>query len=257
MEYIRIVDSNSENIGTIAMCGYKNEKQEGYKRKVEWIKKRYKEGLLYKFLVSDKNEAVGGIEYIPGEYTWRAVEAKDYMMVHCIYIMKKAYKNKGYGELMLKECIKDAKKNKMLGVAVIVRKGTWMAGKELFLKSGFESIDTAPPDFELMVKKFKKTSPSPKFAVDWQKREKKYAKGLTLIVSDQCPYTAKAVNEITVSAENKYGISPKIVELKTAKQAQASPTAFGCFSIVHDGKVVADHPISNTRFMNIMNKVTR
>ena len=98
----------------------------------------------------------------------------------------------------------------MHGVAVVTRKGTWMVGKELFLKNGFEVVDTAPPDFELLVKKFADL-PSPKFTGDWLNRASQYGSGLTIIQSAQCPYVAKSVKEITETAENKYGIKPKII----------------------------------------------
>jgi len=129
-----------------------------------------------------------------------------------------------------------------------------MAGKELFLKNEFEVVDEAPPDFELLVKKFKKDTPSPKFIGDWKKRFKSYNKGLTIIHSDQCPYTAKSVREIRETAEKKYGIKPKIVELNNCLDAQNTPSAFAIFSIIYNGKLLVDHPISNKRFMNIMNK---
>jgi len=45
-----------------------------------------------------------------------------------------------------------------------------------------------------------------------------------------------------------------VVELKNSKQAQSAPSPFGIFNIVLNGKLVADHPISNTRFVNIMKK---
>jgi hypothetical protein len=44
----------------------------------------------------------------------------------------------------------------MCGVAVVTRKGPFMAGKELFVKNGVVAVDTALPDFELLVKKFNK-----------------------------------------------------------------------------------------------------
>jgi hypothetical protein len=154
----------------------------------------------------------------------------------------------------LEESLKDAKKENMHGVAVATRKGTWMAGKELFLKNEFELIDEAPPDFELLVKKFTKNVPLPKFKGDWEKRLSKYGKGLTIIRSDQCPYIAKSVKEISETAQMKYGIKAKIIELKNCKDAQNAPSAFAIFGIVYNGKLLADHPISNKRFLNIMNK---
>ena len=257
MEKIEIVDTSAGNIHEYGMCGYTNMKHEGYRRKIEWVKQRFSEGLKYKILYSDKDGAVGGIEYIPGEYTWRSVEAHGYMVIHCIYIMSRKYKGKGHGELMLQECLEDAQKRNMHGVAVVTRKGTWMAGKELFIKNDFEIVDRAPPDFKLLAIKMNRKATSPKFKGDWEQRLRKYDKGLVIFSSEQCPYIPiKAVEAIRQTAATDYGIQPKIVELKNCREAQnMSPCALGSFCLVYNGKVIADHPISNTRFKNIMNKI--
>jgi hypothetical protein len=44
------------------------------------------------------------------------------------------------------------------------------------------------------------------------------------------------------------------VELKTAEQAQAAPSIYVVFNLVKDGKLLADHYISNTCFLRIINK---
>jgi ribosomal protein S18 acetylase RimI-like enzyme len=257
MEKIEIIDTNKDNVHNYGFCGYKDIKQEGYKRKIDWLKKRFSEGMKFKVLHSAKDGSVGFIECVPGKYTWRAVDADGYMVIHCIAIMSRKYREKGFGSLLLKECLKDAKKEKMRGVAAVTRKGTWMAGKELFLKNGFEVVDETLPNFELLVKKFKKGAPSPKFKGDWGKRLKGYGPGLIIIRSDQCPYVAKSIKEINQTARAKYSIKAKIIELKNYVEAQNAPSPFAIFSMVYDGKLVADHPISNTRFINIMNKELR
>jgi len=256
MGEIEIIDTNVNNIHNYGFCGYKNIKQEGYKRKLDWLKERFVEGMKFKVLYSANDGAIGFIEYIPGEYTWRAVEASGYMVIHCIMNMYRKNQAKGYGTLLLEECSKDARKEAMHGVAVVTRKGTWMAGKEVFLKNGFGVTDAAPPDFELLVKKFAEV-PSPRFKGDWEKSLSQYGSGLTIIRSDQCPYVAKSVTEISETAEQKYGIKPRIIDLKNCRDAQNTPSAYGIFSIIHNGRLFADHPISNKRFTNIMDKETR
>ena len=82
----------------------------------------------------------GFIEYIPGEFAWRAVDAKGYMFIHCLWVVGKS-KGKGFGEILLNECIEDAKKQKMNGVAVLVSDDNWMANKKIFLKNGFEIVE--------------------------------------------------------------------------------------------------------------------
>jgi hypothetical protein len=174
------------------------------------------------------------IEYIPGEYCWRPVEASGYMFIHCIFSgFKRAYKGKGYGSLLVDECLKDARKENLHGVAVVTRKGPFMADKELFVKKDFEVVDTAPPDFELLVKKFNKTAPTPRFKGDWEERQSQYGKGLTIIRADQCPYTVKNVREICETTEKEYGIKPDIIELKNCADAQNSPCPFGTFCIIY------------------------
>ena len=255
MEKIEIIDTNTDNILEYGVCGYKNIKRPGYPEKIEWLKDRFPEGLKIKTLHSDKDGTQGMIEYIPGEYCWRPVEASGYMFIHCIFAgFKRAYKGKGYGSLLVDECLKDARKENLHGVAVVTRKGPFMADKELFVKKDFEVVDTAPPDFELLVKKFNKTAPTPKFKGDWEERQSQYGKGLTIIRADQCPYTVKNVKEICETTEKEYGIKPDIIELKNCEEAQNSPCPFGTFCIISNGKVIAHHPISNTRCTNIMNK---
>lgn len=142
----------------------------------------------------------------------------------------------------------------MKGVAVVVRDGSFMAKKDIFIKNGFKLMDSAPPDFELLVKKFHDNAPDPKFKGNLEMRLKKYKKGLFIFHSPQCPALAKSVKEIDEVASKEFGIKPKIIELKSKKDAKENPCPFGTCGIVYNGKVVANHPISKTRFKNIMNK---
>jgi GNAT superfamily N-acetyltransferase len=258
LDEIEIVAVNAENILDFGVCGYKNVKREGYLEKVNWLKDRFAEGLKLKILNSSSDGTQGMIEYVPGQYCWRPVEAHGYMFIHCIFSgFKRAYKGKGYGSRLLREAIKDAQTDHMHGVAVVARKGPFMAGKELFIKHGFQVVDKFPPDFELLVKKFDKNADSPRFKKDIQKRVTSYGEGLTILRADQCPYTVKNVREIIESAEKIYGLRPRVVNISSFKEAQNSPCAFGTFCIIYNGDIITHHPISNTRFKNIMNKITR
>ena len=142
-----------------------------------------------------KNEGERGfIEYIPGKFAWRAVNASDFMFIHCLWVVGKS-KCKGLSKVLLEECIKDAKKNNFNGVAMVVSEGNWLARKDILIKLGFKSVDKAPPSFDLMVLKFKKCA-DPFFPKDWDTRINKFKQGLTVIRTDQCPYLDDAVNTI-------------------------------------------------------------
>jgi len=257
MPSVKVVSVDKSNLYDFAHCFLQNRKHPGYIAKTDWLRKRLSEGLRYKLLVMDKGKWIGFIEYAPAAKAWRAVDAKGYMVIHCIWTYPKSIQRKGYGNMLLQECLKDAKKNKMHGVTAVTRsgpKGTFIAKRDLFLKAGFSLTDTLPPDHELMTKKFKKSAPDPKFPIDFDKRLQKYKKGLTIIWSNQCPYVGKSLGEIFNTA-NKKGLKFKSVELKTAKEAQAAPTPYSVFSIIYNGKVVADHMVSNTRFKNILREI--
>ena len=196
------------------------------------------------------------LEYIPGEFAHRPVNAEGYMFIHCIFVgFKNEFKGKGYATALIDECINDAKKQKMQGVAVVTRKSSFMAGNEIFLKKGFEIVDHAKPDFDLLAFKFDTHAVNPGFKTDMLKDLEKYKHGLTIIRSAQCPYTEKNVNAIIASAEKKFNLKANLVDLRDYKSAQNTPCAFGTFCIIYNGEMISYHPISNTRFENIMSKM--
>jgi hypothetical protein len=84
MREYEIADTNAENIGDYSLCRYKNVNNDGHRRKSDWLKKRYPEGLRYKVLRSREFGDIGMIEYVPGNHAWRPVEAEGYLVIHCL-----------------------------------------------------------------------------------------------------------------------------------------------------------------------------
>ncbi len=248
----KIVEVNEENVSEYGFFCVKNQKHPGYERKLRWLEKRFKEGLKIKLLFPPgEKRATGFIEYLPAERSWRPVEAQGYMLIHCIFIDRRDSKGKGYGSALVQDCAEDAARQRMKGVVVVASEGTWMAGPELFKKNGFEAVDQAPPHFTLFAKKIGRAS-SPRFKGDWKKRLGKQS-GLTLVYSDQCPYSIKFLLDIEAFAE-KEGLRLKTINLRSCKEAQEACSPNGTFTLTYDGRVVADHPISRTRFRNIIKK---
>jgi hypothetical protein len=255
MSDIEIIDLTPKNIANYGVCGYKNiGKHLELRRKIDWFREYYPKGLRIKALVSKQGGYQGMLEYIPGEYAHRPVDAEGYLFIHCIFVgFKKVFKGKGYGSALIDECIKDAQNANMQGVAVVTRKGSFMADKDIFIKKNFVKVDSAKPDFELLALKFDQTTASPKFR-NLNKQLGKYEKGLFLLRSVQCPYTEKNVNAILESAKAKFNLEANLIDLPHANAVQQSPCAFGTFCIIHNGEILSHHPISNTRFVNIMKK---
>src|SRR4030042_664458 len=252
MHDTQIISLTPESIANYGVCGYKDVKSHlGLRNKIEWFARYYPKGLRIKVIFSEQGGNQGMIEYIPGKYAHRPVDAEGYMFIHCIFVgFKNEFKRKGHASALIDECIGEAKSLNMNGVAVVTRKGSFMATKDIFLKKGFISSDTVKPDFELLVLKFNKAATDPKFktfSLD------KYDNGLTIIRSAQCPYSVKNVDAILKTAK-KLKINANLIELKDSESAQQTPCAFGTFCIIYNNEVISHHPISNTRFENIMAK---
>jgi hypothetical protein len=57
-----------------------------------------------------------------------------------------------------------------------------------------------------------------------------------------------------ISAKENWGLKAQLINLQEVSDVQNSPCAFGSFCVIYDGEVLSHHPISNTRFENIMKK---
>lgn len=248
-----IIDLTPENIGNYGVCGYKDvKKQVELRRKIEWYSAYYAKGLRIKALVSAQGGYQGMIEYMPGEIAHRPVNAAGYLFIQCVFVgFKSEFKGKGFAGALLNQCISEAKENNFSGVVVVTRAGSFMADKTIFLKHGFHVVDKAKPDFELLVLKFDGSATHPSFKPDMNDKLKSYENGLFILRSPQCPYTEKNVNAIIETA-NKLKIKVQLVELDQAESVQSSPCAFGSFCVIYNGEIIAHHPISNTRFENVM-----
>jgi hypothetical protein len=248
-EEYEIVDTHADNIAGCGICRYTNDKNEGRCRKLDWLKQHYAEGLQFKVLRSRTFGDIGMIEYAPASHAWRPVEADGYLVIHCLMVFSQ-HTGKGLGACLLDSCLRDAKKRKYRGVAVVTSADSFMAGSSLFLKAGFVSVASDPP-YELLVKRFTRGTPDPRFIVDRERALKKYPEGLTILAADQCPMIPKCVKDIA-EASKALGLKTKVVRVRSAKESRDLPTPFGVFSIIYNGKVIAERPVSGTRFKNIM-----
>lgn len=248
MGNIKLVNITPENILQQGLYCIKNTKAPGFKSKKDWLELQFKNGLQLKILKDENDAQIGFIEYIRAEFAWRPVNAPGYLFIHCILISSTKFKSQGYGSYLIEACETEAKAQNKAGMAMMCSKGPWIAGNTLFEKNGFQKTDELGR-FELWAKKLDTKAPDPKL-IDWTKNQKKY-KGWHLIYSDQCPWHHKSVEDMQEAAV-EIGIDLQIKKLTTPQQAQQSPSGFGVYSLIHDGKLLADHYISKTRFKNIL-----
>lgn len=137
----QIITLTKENLNQYPPKCFLNPEHEGNIAKYKWLEKRLEEGLTIKQLFED-NKCIGFIEYTKGEFAWRAVDAKEYMFIHCIWISPNKFKNKGNGSVLINEAVSDAKKNNLAGVAVITSDGPFMANSDIFRKNRFKLVES-------------------------------------------------------------------------------------------------------------------
>jgi len=236
---IEIVTVDATNVTQHGFFCYKSKpKAAGYRRKLDWLHQRFAEGMQIKMLVED-GRSVGFIETIPGEFAWRAVNAAGYLVIHCLWVVGQA-KKKGYGTRLLNECLADARNSNRQGVAMVTSQGNWLVSNELLVKHGFESVDAAPPSFDLMVRKFGST-PAPTLPHNWAERLGRYGTGLTIFRSDQCPYLDDAANTAMETGQ-ELGLETQVIELKSAQDVrELAPSVYGVFSLVYNGRLLSYH----------------
>ncbi len=246
---MKIIDVNESNVDAHGFfCCMSKKRSEGYQRKLGWVKARFREGMRLKLL---KLPDRGFIEYAPGEQAWRAVDAAGWMFIHCLWVVGRS-KGKGFGAALLDECLRDAKKSQMRGVAVVTSEGNWLAGRKLYEKHGFERVDEAAP-FSLYVKRLGK-GPAPKFSHNPEESQRRFGKGLTILRSDQCPYIDDAVL-LAQSAAKKASVRCRVVEMNSLEDVRRwSPTPFGVYAMMLDGRLLSYHYLMEKQLLPLLKK---
>jgi GNAT superfamily N-acetyltransferase len=250
-----LISVDETNFDTLPCCGIKSATHPGRQQKRCWLQANVQFGLRARILLTPDGQPTGYIEYLPGEFAWRGVDAAGYMFIHCVWNHSKQHQRRGWGKFMIGACIDDAKQSGMSGVAAMVRDSPWLADRRLYQANGFEPVDTAPPDYHLLVRKFHPAAANPAFRKGWDRKIAQYGAGLTIVRSGQCPYTAKFTSEIAETAAQEYEVPLKIVDLNSWRDAQNAPTPYATFALIYNGRLLADHQISRTRFRNIMNRL--
>ncbi len=249
MERVYLEKVGPDNLEECGIGCLSNRKHPGYRSKVEWLSARFEEGLRFLLYRDAEGRPLAFLEYVPGEYAWRPVEADGWLFVHCLWVYPRGQKVGGLGTRLVRACLAEAGDAGALGVAAVVSDGPWMVGKEVFLNCGFESAAQADR-FELVVYRLAE-GPLPRFrdiAGNLDGFE-----GLHVVYCGQCPMLIKSVNDLSVMAAD-HGLKLNVTLLDSPGAAQHAPTYYGVFNLVWNGRVLSDHYVSKGRFRNILRK---
>ncbi len=198
-----IVEITAENVDTVGMyCSQSKRKAPGYQSKLNWIKPRFEEGLKYYVLMVDEQKKDGKlsyrgmIEFMPGETSWRGIDAPGYYVIHCLWVIGK-HKRHGYGTKLIQKAIEAASKDQKHGVAVLtIKKGGWSPKKVIFENLGFSLVEEYDENWSLYAYKLAPEAPDPKIFPIQPINPAEYPPGFTVLSSCQCPYMAGTLDHL-------------------------------------------------------------
>lgn len=241
-----------ENLADCGIGCIANPKHVGHGPKVDWLRRRFEEGLRFFLFRDGRGRPLAFLEYVPGEYAWRPVDAKGWLFVHCLWVYPSGQSVGGLGGRLIQACLSEAGDTGALGVAASVSEGPWMAGRRVFLKNGFDVVGEEGR-FQLVARRVRKGGEVPRF----RKIEEDHARyeGLHVVYAPQCPMLPKSVEGLREVAEAE-GWDLKVTELRTAEEARSAPSHYGVFSLLWNGRLLSDHYVSKARFRNILRGLT-
>jgi L-amino acid N-acyltransferase YncA len=247
---VRLEKVDAGNLSTCGVGCITSRSHEGRRRKVDWLRRRFTEGLRFLLFRDGHGTPLGFLEYVPGEFAWRPVDAKGWLFVHCLWVYPKGQAVGGLGNRLIQACIEEARQAGTRGVAAVVSAGPWMAGPQVFLKNGF--VQVAERDrFQLVMHRLK-SGPAPRFreiSPKWQRH-----RGLHIVYAAQCPYVPKSVNDVSAMAA-EHGLEVKVTVLRSAREAQSAPSYYGVFNLLWNGRLLSDHYVSRGRFRSLLREI--
>ena len=244
-EYINITLDNIDNEHLCCAIGDKKHKQ-GVDNKKEWIKKRLKDGHVFR-----KLNARGKIfiEYEPIETAWVPITGKNYEYIHCLWVAG-SFKGNGIAKELLEYCISDSKEKGMSGICTLTskKKKPFLGEKNFFLHYGFKVIDEIG-DYELLGLQFNDDD-TPKFNENARKMEIE-SQEFTIYYSPECPYVEHEIEELTEYANNK-NIPLNIIKVDTLEKAKEVPCVFNNWANFYKGKFISNTILNANSFEKLI-----
>ncbi|MBN1373756.1 GNAT family N-acetyltransferase [Candidatus Dojkabacteria bacterium] len=252
---VKIITVDQNNIDQEHICcaiGNDKANQSRALTKKNWMKERFKDGLVFKRL-NDRGKIF--IEYMPIEKAWKPIIGKNFMVINCLWVSGK-FKGKGISTELLNECINDAKKRKMDGIVVVssTKVKPFLTDKRFYLHKGFEVIDSAPPYFELLALKFNKNAQNPEFTKNAKQGNCDDKEGFTFIYSNQCPFMEEYVELLSNICRSRK-IPCNVNHLKDYKEAQLKGSPFGTLGIYYNGEFKTHELMSEKTFEKFIKEV--
>ena len=244
-KYINLTAENIEKEHICCAIGDPKH-QDGVDRKKEWIKKKLKDGHVFRRL-----DARGKIfiEYEPIETAWIPISGKNYEYIYCLWVAG-SFKGKGIGKELLEYAIDDSKKKGKSGICTLVskKKKPFIGDKKFFEHFGFKVVDSIA-DYELLALQFK-TGETPKFNENARNMTIK-DQDFTIYYSNECPYVEYEVKELSDYAKEKK-IKINFIKIDTLEKAKNAPCIFNNWANFYKGKFISNTILNANAFEKLI-----
>ncbi|MDD3414959.1 MAG: N-acetyltransferase [Lachnospiraceae bacterium] len=242
MELIKVTKENldKEHI----CCAISSNKDCQVSSKKEWLSKRFEDGLVF---LKGNVRGKCFIEYVPAEYAWCPIEAKDYLFIDCLWVSGQ-FKGQGFSSELLDACISDAKQQGKKGLVIVsaTKKMPFLSDPKYLKYKGFRVADSAAPYYVLYYLPFEEGVEKPRFQ-EQVKNPRIEKMGYILYYSAQCPFTAKYAPLLEEVAK-RHQCDFKAIKIESTQQAQESPAVFTTYSLFKDGEFITNEILSEKKF---------
>ncbi|MEL6338712.1 MAG: GNAT family N-acetyltransferase [Myxococcota bacterium] len=210
---------------------------DGVERKRTWLKKRFREGLVFRKL-DERGKAF--IEYMPSEMAWRPIVAPGWITVHCLWVSGRLAKQ-GHARALVEGCIADAKGQEKAGVVIASAKTKrpFLSDPKFLKHLGFEVVDKRG-EYRLFAYVLDKNAKPPQFAKSVKPDGGDTGEPFVARHTDQCPFNAHWAPEMANSIENR-GREVKVEHVRTRAKAQKVASPLGTFGLEQSSTVVTHH----------------
>lgn len=232
-KYINL-DSNNIMEEHICCAIGDSKHQLGVDRKKEWLKEKFKDGLVFR-----KLDARGKIfiQYEPVETAWVPVIGNNYIYIYCLWVAG-SFKNQNMGRELLEYAINDAKSRNMSGICTIVskKKKPFLGEKTFFEHFGFKVVD-AIDEYELIALQFDEKE-TPKFS-DSARKMMIENDNFTIYYSNECPYVEYEIEELSNYAKDN-NLNIDFIKIDTLEKAKQMPCVFNNWANFYHKKFISN-----------------